>query len=200
MFCYSFASFLKIRNTVSYCTCMDLKVCVCFLNLLCVAEKVGWMKQKRRKLKGDEIITLMVGHFVVVLADVNDDNKQRFWLAQVVEIHPRQADSSRRLTAEWFNAASEFGTYKRWRQAAHVETELEMNQCLFWFDALAKGKIPKSYHFSINTALEHGVGNSDSDSEKPDADDDGGDDVADAGVDEAFDDLLFDAGVDDEND
>ena len=147
------------------------------------------MKQTRTQ-KIDEKIVMMVGCFVAVLTN-QDEETQRFWIAQVLEIQPRQRNGERKLSVEWYNAKNEFGVYKRWSSDDDGgEQELEMSQCLFWFPELAKGKIPKAYRNSIESALEHGVDrgavNDDEDDEDPN--DGNGDDGAEAALAAAADD------------
>jgi hypothetical protein len=107
--------------------------------------------------------------FVAVLAEKGNDTNQSFWLAQVLEVHGRQDDGSRDLSAVWFESKKEFGLYRRCKGVHGKEMTLSLSQCLFWFEKLStRGDIPKQFHSSIKAALEYGV-DSDVEDHKHDA-------------------------------
>jgi hypothetical protein len=129
---------------------------LCAFEFLNFTEDRGWLKNAKNRQT--DRIRLLPGFMVAVLAEKDNATNQSFWLAEVTEIHPRQDDGSRSLSAVWFESAKEFGSYRRCRGRFGKEMQLDLTQCLFWFNNLtARGAIPKEYHQSIKAALQFGV-------------------------------------------
>lgn len=120
--------------------------------------KLGWMKSSSTSSRRAGAVKMLPGFMVAVLAEKGNGTDQSFWLAQVNEIHQKDEDGVRTLTAVWYESTKEFGHYRRCKGYYGKELILELAQCLFWFESLtARGAIPKQFQASIRAALEFGV-------------------------------------------